>query len=98
MLWPIWGCRHSSYCPPAWGKQTTALFHRLISIPAITPLDWSYRHRLHHSHSGNYDSKAYGWNDTVFFTVKSFDKLGPVVRSPLAPPPAPPRTRQLARC
>lgn len=69
---------HGSYCPPMWGKQTSALYHRLTSIVAITPLDWSYRHRLHHSHSGNYDSKAYGWNDTVFFTVNSFDKLGPV--------------------
>eukprot|EP01127_Copromyxa_protea_P004466 TRINITY_DN14325_c0_g1_i1.p1 TRINITY_DN14325_c0_g1~~TRINITY_DN14325_c0_g1_i1.p1 ORF type:complete len:347 (-),score=54.99 TRINITY_DN14325_c0_g1_i1:411-1451(-) len=52
----------------------------LIQFFIITPVDWSKKHKLHHSTSGDLTKGPTGWNDTIYFTVEEYNALSPLLK------------------
>ena len=71
-------CGHNSFTP---STTMNKLLHVVFSILGGVNVDWTNRHKLYHSASGNLSDKNYAWNDTIFFTKQELEQRPRMVQA-----------------
>jgi len=70
-------CGHGSFFSTA---ALNNLGHQITSKVVFTPCFWQSTHNQHHAHSANMDQDEYGFNETVFHTVREYKAMSAPVR------------------
>jgi len=65
-------CGHGSFFST---KQWNKPLEWLESFMVLTPIDWTYKHAVHHGQSGDLSKNPAEWSDTIYFTVEQYKAL-----------------------